>query len=347
MKNIKLNPFWKEKDWFPDEYRNTIGKKILVINDVQHALQLAKSNKVVFLTSDDKVSTLFNKIVKDNSFFGKDDVIELIENWKDLNEIKTVLDKYDMFDLIVMNPPYAGNLHLKILEVVIPHAKKTINVSPARWLIDPLAKYKNNSDFKKYEQSIAQHIISIDLHDGNAVFDVAIGQVAVSEIDADIVSDIYKLMNVSMTFIDKIIQKCDRHKTFKSVATPEGYRGETKNFVGIVNSHFGDCTRWISDNYELFCEVRETNTNMDIFFDAEEERKNCFLFLTSKFMKGYAVAIRLNQRVPWQFVPFLNFKKAWTNKDLCNYFNITGYISDTEAVPGSEWEIILNNVNKK
>lgn len=44
-----------------------------------------------------------------------------------------------MFDLIVMNPPYDGSLHLKILESVIPYAEKTVNISPARWLIDPLS----------------------------------------------------------------------------------------------------------------------------------------------------------------------------------------------------------------
>ena len=50
-----------------------------------------------------------------------------------------------------MNPPYDGNLHLKILEKVIPIADKVINISPVRWLQDPLAKYKKNSDYKKFE----------------------------------------------------------------------------------------------------------------------------------------------------------------------------------------------------
>ena len=43
MKNIKLNPFWKEHDWLPAEYRKVVDKHILVINDVQHALLLAKN----------------------------------------------------------------------------------------------------------------------------------------------------------------------------------------------------------------------------------------------------------------------------------------------------------------
>ena len=35
-----------------------------------------------------------------------------------------------MFDYIVMNPPYGGSLHLKILNHVLPFGKDTINLSP-------------------------------------------------------------------------------------------------------------------------------------------------------------------------------------------------------------------------
>lgn len=44
-------------------------------------------------------------------------------------------------------------------------------------------------------------------------------------------------------------------------------------------------------------------------------------------------------------LPWLNdYSEPWTDKRLCEFFNITGYISDTEAEPGSEWETILNSV---
>ena len=54
-------------------------------------------------------------------------------------------DKHLKFDVAIMNPPYDGNLHLKILEKVIPIADKVVNISPARWLQDPLAKYKKTA----------------------------------------------------------------------------------------------------------------------------------------------------------------------------------------------------------
>ena len=63
-------------------------------------------------------------------------------------------------------------------------------------------------------------------------------------------------------------------------------------------------------------------------------------------MRYFANIIRINQRVPWQFVPYLDYSKSWNNKCFCEYFGITGYISDTEAEPGSEWETILNSIKE-
>ena len=48
------------------------------------------------------------------------------------------------FDKIIMNPPYDGNLHLKILSKIIseyPEAE-VVNLSPIRWLQDHLSEYK-------------------------------------------------------------------------------------------------------------------------------------------------------------------------------------------------------------
>ena len=61
-----------------------------------------------------------------------------------------------------MNPPYLKNLHLKILEIVCSFTDKVINISPIRWLQDPLAKYKQNSDFNHFEDSITKKIEEIE-----------------------------------------------------------------------------------------------------------------------------------------------------------------------------------------
>ena len=68
------------------------------------------------------------------------------------------------FDHIIMNPPYCRKLHLKILNEAIHHSDDIVNLSPIRWLQDPLAEYKRNSDFKKFKE-IRERIESIDVID--------------------------------------------------------------------------------------------------------------------------------------------------------------------------------------
>ena len=41
-----------------------------------------------------------------------------------------------------------------------------------------------------------------------------------------------------------------------------------------------------------------------------------------------------------------DYTEPWTNKRFCDYFGITGYIDDEHAVHNSEWETILNVINK-
>ena len=60
------------------------------------------------------------------------------------------------FATTVGNPPF-GNLHLKIIDSVIPHIADDGTgcfIHPARWYEDPLAKYKKNSDQVKFKRIV-------------------------------------------------------------------------------------------------------------------------------------------------------------------------------------------------
>ena len=55
----------------------------------------------------------------------------------------------------------------------------------------------------------------------------------------------------------------------------------------------------------------------------------------------------MDQNVPLKFLPYMqDYTQPWDDKRFCEYFGITGYISDTEAEPNSEWEIILNTMKE-
>lgn len=89
--------------------------------------------------------------------------MEFIEDLGVYNIIKGLDMK---FDCIIMNPPYQKNLHLKVLAEAIKHLKDDgvcVNLSPVRWLQDPLAKEKKSTDYKRFEDSISKHLTDVEV----------------------------------------------------------------------------------------------------------------------------------------------------------------------------------------
>ena len=78
------------------------------------------------------------------------------------------------FDICIQNPPYSGTLHLKFLRNVLKITDKVVNISPARWLMDPFAKDKR-STLKTYED-VAKQITDLEVLDGKNTtgFDIKI-----------------------------------------------------------------------------------------------------------------------------------------------------------------------------
>ena len=66
-------------------------------------------------------------------------------------------------DYVLMNPPYDGSLHLKILDTILRlKVPQCVNLSPIRWLQDPLAKYKKGHDFDNFI-NIRRHLPELDI----------------------------------------------------------------------------------------------------------------------------------------------------------------------------------------
>ena len=57
-----------------------------------------------------------------------------------------------------MNPPYAGNLHLKFLDKTIEISKNVISIQPDVWL----NKSKINTNLGKYRQKFNNKIVNIE-----------------------------------------------------------------------------------------------------------------------------------------------------------------------------------------
>jgi len=106
-----------------------------------------------------------------NNILSYNNAFKITFNNLDNDNLEQLIDNIDMkFDCIIMNPPYQRNLHLKILAEAIKHLKDDgtcVNLSPVRWLQDPLAKYKKHCDLKRFEESVAKHIENLDVVDGD------------------------------------------------------------------------------------------------------------------------------------------------------------------------------------
>jgi hypothetical protein len=278
------------------------------------------------------------------------------------------------FDVAIMNPPYDKNLHLKILEKVIPIANKVVNISPVRWLQDPLAKYKKNSDYNKFENSISKKIESLDVIDStnaqiifnSAVFCIDLG--------------IYTIGNggYNYTCNNSIIDKVWNHVSKLGGLPVEKYTKRTYDNYMLIASIVGG--NGVSQN--CFINKPPLNYNEKIygkFFvnDKSELRKetlpeckkkyggywgNCenwsvcsfatvgelenfYNSTQTKFFRYVYWTSTVDVNVHPEFLPYMqDYTQPWDDKRFCAYFGITGYIDDEHAVPNSEWEIILNTM---
>ena len=57
-------------------------------------------------------------------------------------------------------------MHLKVLAEAVKHLSNDgtcVNLSPIRWLQDPLAKEKKSTDYKRFEESISKHLTDVEV----------------------------------------------------------------------------------------------------------------------------------------------------------------------------------------
>ena len=354
-------------------------KRILVIRDFFTAMHASIDNAVTFVTDDKEAYELFNKNVVSNDEFGNDDTVLLVDTeinknaWKDFIKELSSMPK---FDVAIMNPPYDKNLHLKILEAVIPVAEKVVNISPVRWLQDPLAKYKKNSDYNKFEESISKKIENLDVIDSNnaqimfdsAVFCIDLGIYTIGKGGYDYTCNnpiVDKVWNHVAKYSGLPIEKYAKrtHNNYMLIASIVGGNGVSQNcFVSKPTLNYNEQIYgkfFVNDMSELRhenlpeCKKKYggywgncENWNV-CSFATVDELVNFYNSTHTKFFKYVYWTSTVDVNVHPEFLPYMqDYTQPWTDKRFCEYFGITGYIDDEHAVPNSEWEIILNTMKE-
>lgn len=261
------------------------------------------------------------------------------------------------FDHIIMNPPYDKNLHLKILQEAMKHSNDVVNLSPIRWLQDPLAEYKKNSDWEKFAD-IRKKIENLDEIKSieatslfRAAFTMDLGIYHIT--DKGDWTPSYK-----SSIVDKVedVINCSKVKTlydFGEKEASDGWRvrlhfiapfpSNIPNGVTAVGMKYEICHPyhdWVyKDGYTkdgIFWAdnvhhkagpksyTRDDKLPYSIRFDTETEAYNFQAYTKTKFFKYIYSIMKTDQNVPLKYLPFMpTYTHPWTDAELYKYFNLT------------------------
>ena len=252
-------------------------------------------------------------------------------------------------DKIIMNPPYSRNLHLKILSHLIseyPEAE-VVNLSPIRWLQDPLAEYKKNSDWKRFPH-IVEKIESIDVvsaADSEKIFGAAMPQdlgiyqigkggykVKRNPIFEKMLKKVLEGDNLKNHFV---IDDLDGVSCRLSEANENaGAHGADKMKAALVlpkdrafytnkkNDKTGQ-TYWEVSQKTAWGAVKPKHEIGNIKFTTKEERENFYNCMWTPLMRWYWRTQVVDLRNFLQFYPYLDFSHPWNDQQLYDYFCLT------------------------
>ena len=239
---------------------------------------------------------------------------------------------------IIMNPPYSGNLHLKILSHLIslyPDAE-IVNLSPIRWLQDPLAEYKKNSDWFRFED-IRGYIKELDVisaKEAQELFSSAqYENLGVYHVTKNGGLDILPKPFISQALFDKVNLPTyqGKYKSFYSERVSEGYKNFDKPFVKLSAFHGNVGSKdWfdiVTPQKELAMskvQNRGGDCTFTFNFDTQEEAENFFAYCQTKFVKACNGNVKTNIRWPGYAIPVMpTYTHPWTDQQLYDYFNLT------------------------
>ena len=247
---------------------------------------------------------------------------------------------------LLLNPPYNGNLHLKILEEALNHSDNIVNLSPVRWLQDPLAKYKKGSDFLKFAD-LHKHIESLEMISGKEAQRLFQSKqyenLGLYKLSSKKVDNLVSLVDLDTLFFIEKVSLPVYNKKYESIykyRTPEGKANFSTPFVRLTAMHgnlgSNDYVEITSKNKKLCMTKPEKLSNVEatINFKTQAEAENFYDSLQTSFMKFANKCIKTNMRVPYYGLPFMGnvvnprtglkgYEGEWTDEDFYKFFNLT------------------------
>ena len=249
------------------------------------------------------------------------------------------------FDHIIMNPPYCRNLHLKILNESVMHSDDVVNLSPIRWLQDPLAERKRNSDFNKFE-NIRDHIDSVDIvpsRDAQRAFSIEIfsdlGIYHLTDTGGFNTKEFWKtvrtptqvmMLSRLMQLKDTVADHTDKNKRdgirvpLTNMGGNRGCRNVYKELAYVIDG-CKDGKDWTKcKNMGGYEKPEGCPLPLSIKFNTVVEAQNFYNSFFTKFYTWLCNITKAQQNLNPGLLPWLgDYTHEWTDKMLYEYFNLT------------------------
>lgn len=275
--------------------------------------------------------------------------MEFIEDLDVYNIIKGLDMK---FDCIIMNPPYQKNLHLKVLAEAIKHLKDDgvcVNLSPVRWLQDPLAKEKKSSAYNKFK-CIRDRLESLEVLNPiktNVLFNIGCSSLGIYTVG----KGGYDCENLISPVVKKVLEKTTSFPVLEE-NVKDGWRVR----IPLINNNgngggsgaqklygFGKLfaffegrkdNKWWWEFYQANQFTKRTETiTLSVKFDSEIEAENFIKTLDTSFGKYYTQAVVVDVHVNPKQILWMGdavnprtglkgYQGEWTDEDFYKFFNI-------------------------
>lgn len=261
------------------------------------------------------------------------------------------------FDVIVGNPPYKRDLHLKFLQLAVNYLSKLGNIiwiHPARWLQDPTAVLKENSDYIKYKNlpftdfkiiynADAQKIFNISITSDLCISTLKNGKESILNEDK-----IYELRDIPISFKRFLHMK---YTSINDVTETNKYEGIRVKIINIQIFATKDGRDYIKNRYMIFhpnhavpfIDGKYNNKDwtqlvaknqfsksegsafpISIKFNTINEAKNFINSTNTEVFQFFNYLTKLDVHIQLQYLPFMNdYTNPWTNERFKEYFNIT------------------------
>lgn len=263
-----------------------------------------------------------------------------------------------LFSTIVGNPPFKKNLHLQIIESIIPYLKEEEGVGcfihPARWLEDPLADLKKNSDKVRFKSIVDRldDVKIMDIKTGNDIFGVTInGEMMISKVRSfPTGKDIKIYSDTAQKCVDAIISYSMKNNLGNHIEKNkrEGWRVQIQTLTAI-DPHIGSMSAYsrkfqcnlfgmnkvnvFHNGYDGDIEWMKTRKQTkgqkssgapfphSIKFRTEEEAINFEKSCNTNFYNNILYLMKLDMHTPINYLPWMgDYSHPWTDKDYCRFF---------------------------